>query len=72
MMMNAINEENVKSFATQMSAELSKSSSEMICAGQSTCTELANFQAQVAKENAEAAVLPGNGSGKTVLSSYIL
>ena len=76
--MDAIKEEDVISFATKMSDELSKSSSEMICGGQSTCTELANFKAQVAKENVEteneeedngeAAALPENGSGKTVLS----
>ena len=66
--MDAIKEEDVKSFAAEMSAEFEKSSNEMICGGQSTCAELTTFQAQVAKENVEAAALPGNGSGKTFLS----
>jgi len=66
--MDAIKEEDVKSFAAEMSAELEKSSNGMICGGQTTCAELTTFQAQVAKENVEAAALPGNGSGRTVLS----
>jgi hypothetical protein len=66
--MDAIKEEDVKSFAAEMSAELEKSSNEMICGGQTTCAELTTFKTQVANENAVASLLPGNGSGRTVLS----
>ncbi|CBY06982.1 unnamed protein product [Oikopleura dioica] len=67
-MLDEIKEEDVRLFATEMTAELTKSSNEMVCDGKSACDELTNFKAQVKVENDEASVLPGNGGGKTVLS----
>ena len=63
--MNAIKEESVKSFATEMSAEMEKSTNEMICDGKSTCEELTKFKAEL--QNEEPSSPPAKGSGRTLL-----
>ena len=67
-MLDAIKEEDVRSFATEMSAELSKSNNEMICGGKSTCKELTSFEAQVKAENETPNGLLENGSGRIMYS----
>jgi len=67
-MLDGIKEEDVETFATEMSAEMKTASNEMVCNGKSTCDELTNFKSEVTKEIDAASGLPGNGSGKTVLS----
>ena len=67
-MLDAIKEEDVRSFASEMSAELSKSNNEMICGGKSTCKELTSFEAQVKAENETPNGLLENGSGRIMFS----
>merc|ERR1719373_730466 len=68
-MLDAIKEEDVRSFASEMSAELSKSNNEMICGGKSTCKELTSFQAKVEAENDNHNGLLDNGGERIILSS---